>query len=1401
MIYAIIAKEKEYQVMSERSFVLRAIVPIVMMAACATEVGAAVVPISPRSGETVTLLPEGQRDVIAQPTYSSRVERLKGKWIGKNNAEDQWGMSRPLVLRWRVTDGEQGPWKIEIGKKGDMSDARIWLVADKKPHLPGEKDVFGLKLTDANLEVGQTYHWRIWSNVKCTRSVSCGSTLSAPCTCGHGKAACASSVVTFTTDGQPPRWIALEGRVKNVRDIGGWRTRDGRRVKQGLAFRGQGLNDDSVDGETAGSNRLTVEDINYLKDTLKIRTDLDLRTPSEVAGMTKSPIGDGVRFIHHPSPAYAGLFSKDGKGSSLADEGKKTMAANFRIFCDKKNYPIFFHCIGGTDRTGSLAYVLNAVLGVDRHDLEVDWESTLYPDRIPELRPDYSGKRGWRSKEFFDEGFAKYGDANTSWNDRVVLYLLDCGITKEEIEQFRSIMLEPQNHTIRDIPYAPENGKFGLGDLYLPEKVNASTPLVLTIHGGGWSGGDRASWEGVARFFTEQLGFAAFNIEYRLASVSNRWPACGNDCVKAARFVLSDEFKKRFSLAHRKIWICGGSAGGHLALWTLTHLPADDVDGCVSISAIGDPALDYAVHAGRYRALFGKAARSPSVLAEMDPRTAIVSGMAPLLCTHATEDKVVPIVSHKAFADAYSAAGNVCEVFEYPSAIREGLTGHCIWIPGSKPHRLIPEIEARIAKFVERGADDLWSRFVNPSDSAKPWCYWWWINGHADRETITADLEAMKRLGFGGVLMFDSRGYFDDDDHVVNPKAEIVWGSNEWQELVAFSIRECARLGLEFTMTASASGGTLNGFVDGQEYETDIMNREAVVAHLDRAMGPILKRVPDLVGKTFTHIYSPSYEGNVKTGGSWKTIKDTFYATMREWAHAHGLKLYSESGGPWGWGSKSTPLDCDQLDLLAHNDFPQGEFWPTCERGLTPIAGHANRYGRFYQRAIVLSARREGRRIASMEAFTHMYQHWSVDPAFLKPLADIAFADGANRLVWHTFTCSPKKFGIPGAEYFAGSHINRNVTWHKDAGAFVQYLARCQSLLQRGEPVDDGEFVNISTNYYGWGRYRKDTKAQFTTTHRREVDVDFFFVAGEGKGEVTLNASCEGRVVEIWDAVTGRRTVVATAPSPSREAEGGLATSCKTRVALDLPVGGSCFVVFGPNGRAGCPQPAETRRHGDTPPYQFPLTNAWHVSFAYHDGISAMPPASVEMPTLRDWTTYDGEGAAATSLRYFSGTATYRTTFSYSHNSIFSQFHNFTIAHNDERDKCVPPVSAREDTRPPVMLSLGKLPTGLAHVFVNDVDCGVVWCAPWEADISSAVRAGENEIEIRYTNNWYNRLVGDCFLEPEDRVTRSTLRYWNIPRAKTDPKRKGVLVPTVYSGPAISDPLQPSGILGPVFVK
>lgn len=254
---------------------------------------------------------------------------------------------------------------------------------------------------------------------------------------------------------------------------------------------------------------------------------------------------------------------------------------------------------------------------------------------------------------------------------------------------------------IRNIPYDSSIGKFGLGDLYLPEKCDATTPLVMCIHGGGWRLGGRYSWSGVAECFRNELGFAAFNIEYRLAP-ENRWPACGDDCVKAARFVLSEDFKKRYGLSYSKICICGGSAGGHLALWTLVNLPAESVAKTISISAIGDPVSDFRLHHDRYTALLGEEV-DEAVLVGVSPVALIKPGMSPILCTHATKDGVVPIESHRIFADAYRAAGNQCEFFEYGESAVPGLAGHRIWIPDSKPQKLIPEIEEAIRKFVEAG--------------------------------------------------------------------------------------------------------------------------------------------------------------------------------------------------------------------------------------------------------------------------------------------------------------------------------------------------------------------------------------------------------------------------------------------------------------------------------------------------------------------------------------------------------------------------------------------------------------------------------------------------------------------------------------------------------------------------
>ena len=103
---------------------------------------------------------------------------------------------------------------------------------------------------------------------------------------------------------------------------------------------------------------------------------------------------------------------------------------------------------------------------------------------------------------------------------------------------------------------------------------------------------------------------------------------------------------------------------------------------------------------------------------------------------------------------------------------------------------------------------DLYDDFVTPPMETRPWCYWYWVNGNVDQETATADLEAMKKMGFGGLLLLDPRGY---DTRVWKPEVKLAFASPEWYGMVAYCVRECARLGLEFTMNLSDCGGSLKG--------------------------------------------------------------------------------------------------------------------------------------------------------------------------------------------------------------------------------------------------------------------------------------------------------------------------------------------------------------------------------------------------------------------------------------------------------------------------------------------------------------------------------------------------------------------------------------------------------------
>ena len=566
---------------------------------------------------------------------------------------------------------------------------------------------------------------------------------------------------------------------------------------------------------------------------------------------------------------------------------------------------------------------------------------------------------------------------------------------------------------------------------------------------------------------------------------------------------------------------------------------------------------------------------------------------------------------------------------------------------------------------------------------------------------------------------------------------------------------------------------------------------------------------------------------------------DSVDAVLKE----YGMGRHTESHG-----YKRTFVS-DGMDLKRHADIPMSEFWVRSDCHSSDFISEAD----IRESSSVCHI--YGQKVCATESFTAdgpkmwspLKRAWSHHPGSLKPVADGAMASGVNRFIIHTSVHQPIDTVGPGMGL--GNHglwFTRHETWAGEAREWTDYLARSTFMLSQGEYVADiayyfGETTNVQgrfmaerpyiprgyaydfvnrtallealdphdgileavatgmqyrvlvidneawymslevlrrirdvaeagvlivgeepvtyTNCNGdssefislvqdiWHSGRPNVvsfedmvptmlergtvrdvdipemdSADIRYIHRRIPDGEMYWIANLTPEYRTLEASfhVSGLKPQIWHADTG---VIEDA---SYRIEGD-----RTTVRLDMTPDDSQFIVF----RGQATELSDWKEPRQLSAFAV-IDGPWKVTFQQERGA----PESSVMYTLSSLSD-----SAIPGIRYFSGTATYTNAF-------------------------------HLDSRPHgrVVLDLGKV-ADMARVLINGKDVGLAWKEPYRLDVTDALRKGENTVEVRVTNTWVNRTVGD---EQQDCPRRITF------------------VP--YHEYSASDPLLPSGLLGPV---
>ncbi len=245
-----------------------------------------------------------------------------------------------------------------------------------------------------------------------------------------------SNVDTFVVKETPVRMISA-GTMWNVRDMGGWSAGEGQRVAYGKLFRG--------DDPNTNANQIGLKTLRYLGIKGEIDLRLDSTATQNFQGAEYPLLVAGIKYFYQVVPGEY----------DYSTEITDNIGKIFKFLADESNYPVYVHCTYGKDRTGTIGYLINGLLGVNYDDLMCDYELSSFGQTIKSqprnaIMADPNG--GWKFTDAKDDPWGAVGRldyvikqkyAADTTSESIAKYLTTaCGVTEEEIAKVKEILLE-----------------------------------------------------------------------------------------------------------------------------------------------------------------------------------------------------------------------------------------------------------------------------------------------------------------------------------------------------------------------------------------------------------------------------------------------------------------------------------------------------------------------------------------------------------------------------------------------------------------------------------------------------------------------------------------------------------------------------------------------------------------------------------------------------------------------------------------------------------------------------------------------------------------------------------------------------------------------------------------------